>query len=168
VTFQARDIDESRYMYDQLAVLSPILLALTAATPILKGRLADTDVRWHTIASSVDDRRPAERGEVAGEEGRRAAADPRLAGEGVRRVYKSRYDGISCYIYSCPWRSKEGSVVDVFNDAPVEVDEKLMALLMEKGVDSTLARHIAHLFIRDPLVIFGGSIQEVGRRRREE
>ena len=36
VTFQARDIDESRYMYDQLAVLGPIMLALTAGTPILK------------------------------------------------------------------------------------------------------------------------------------
>lgn len=49
-------------MYDQLAVLSPIMLALTAATPILKGRLVDTDVRWNTIATSVDDRTPAERG----------------------------------------------------------------------------------------------------------
>lgn len=59
---QARDVDESRYMYDQLAVLSPVMLALTAATPILKGRLVDTDVRWNTIATSVDDRTPAERG----------------------------------------------------------------------------------------------------------
>ncbi|CAN0456559.1 unnamed protein product, partial [Laminaria digitata] len=31
---QARDIDESRYMFDQLAVVSPIMLALSAATPI--------------------------------------------------------------------------------------------------------------------------------------
>lgn len=59
---QARDVDESRYMYDQLAVLSPVMLALTAATPVLKGRLVDTDVRWNTIALSVDDRTPAERG----------------------------------------------------------------------------------------------------------
>jgi len=42
VTFQAQDIDESRYIYDQLAVLAPILMALTASTPILKGRIADT------------------------------------------------------------------------------------------------------------------------------
>lgn len=59
---QARDVDESRYMYDQLAILSPVMLALTAATPVLKGRLVDTDVRWNTIALSVDDRTPAERG----------------------------------------------------------------------------------------------------------
>lgn len=37
VTFQGRDVDESRYMYDQLAVLAPIMLAMTAATPIFKG-----------------------------------------------------------------------------------------------------------------------------------
>lgn len=49
-------------MYDQLAVLSPVMLALTAATPVLKGRLVDTEVRWDTIASAVDDRRPAELG----------------------------------------------------------------------------------------------------------
>ena len=56
VTLQARDVDESRYMYDQLAVLAPIMLAMTAATPIFKGRLADIDVRWDIIAASVDDR----------------------------------------------------------------------------------------------------------------
>ena len=37
MTFQGRDVDESRYMYDQLAVLAPIMLAMTAATPIFKG-----------------------------------------------------------------------------------------------------------------------------------
>ncbi len=64
VTFQASDVDESRYMYDQLAVLAPIMLALTAGTPFLKGKIADTDVRWNYIAQSVDDRTPAERGLV--------------------------------------------------------------------------------------------------------
>eukprot|EP00953_Heterococcus_sp_UTEX-ZZ885_P041645 21233-Heterococcus_DN1.PRE.2 len=52
LTFQARDVGESRYMYDQLAVLSPIMLALSAATPIFRGRLADTDVRWDVISAS--------------------------------------------------------------------------------------------------------------------
>ena len=46
VTFQARDLAESRHLYDHLAVLSPILLALTAATPIARGVLVNTDVRW--------------------------------------------------------------------------------------------------------------------------
>lgn len=89
MTFQARDCDESRYIYDQFAVLAPILLALTAATPIQKGRLADTDVRWNTIAASVDDRTPAELGEV-NEKDLEAKADERMAGKGIRRLYKSR------------------------------------------------------------------------------
>ena len=35
VTFQARDVAESRHLYDALAVLAPIFQALTAATPIM-------------------------------------------------------------------------------------------------------------------------------------
>ena len=54
-------------MYDQLAVLAPIMLAMTAASPIFKGRLADVDARWDIIAQSVDDRTPAERGLILDE-----------------------------------------------------------------------------------------------------
>lgn len=50
VTFQARDVPESRHLYDHLAVLGPMMLALTAATPIARGQLLDTDVRWDIIA----------------------------------------------------------------------------------------------------------------------
>lgn len=63
ITFQAKNITEGRKMYDQLSPLGPILLALTAATPIYKGFLADTDVRWNQISSAVDDRTPEELGE---------------------------------------------------------------------------------------------------------
>jgi len=68
------------------------MMALTAATPIVKGRLAATDVRWSLISQSVDDRTPAERGEAPS-----AAPDSRMAGGGVRRQTKSRYDSISCF-----------------------------------------------------------------------
>ena len=34
--------------------------------------------------------------------------DERMAGGGVRRIGKSRYDGISCYIYSCGGKEEEG------------------------------------------------------------
>jgi glutamate--cysteine ligase catalytic subunit len=63
ITFQAKNIEEGRKMYDQLSPLGPILLALTAATPIYKGFLADTDVRWNQISRGVDDRTPEELGE---------------------------------------------------------------------------------------------------------
>ena len=61
VTFQCRDVDESRHVYDQLAVLAPIMMALTAATPILAGKLQDHDCRWDIVSQSVDDRTTDER-----------------------------------------------------------------------------------------------------------
>jgi glutamate--cysteine ligase catalytic subunit len=63
ITFQAKNIEEGRKMYDQLSPLGPILLALTAATPVYKGFLADTDVRWNQISNAVDDRTAEELGE---------------------------------------------------------------------------------------------------------
>jgi glutamate--cysteine ligase catalytic subunit len=63
ITFQAKNITEGRKMYDQLSPLGPIMLALTAATPIYKGFLANTDVRWNQISRAVDDRTPEELGE---------------------------------------------------------------------------------------------------------
>lgn len=38
-----------------------MFLALTAGSPIFKGKLADIDTRWDIIAASVDDRSPEER-----------------------------------------------------------------------------------------------------------
>jgi len=63
ITFQAKNIEEGRKMYDQLSPLGPILLALTAATPVYKGFLANTDVRWNQISRAVDDRTVEELGE---------------------------------------------------------------------------------------------------------
>jgi glutamate--cysteine ligase catalytic subunit len=93
VTMQARSDRESRHLHDQLTVLAPLLLALSASTPVLKGQLADTDTRWSVISQSVDDRTDAERG-VSGVPGinrsEGSQLDPQLAGGGVRRISKSR------------------------------------------------------------------------------
>jgi hypothetical protein len=159
ITFQAKDIDESRFMYDQLAVVAPILMALTASTPILKGRLADVDCRWGIISESVDDRTLAERGMKPD-----APGEPELAGKGKRRIYKSRYDCISSYIYQGAYEGQgtmDNRVLNMYNDIPVEIDEESYKQLREAGVDPALSQHIAHLFIRDPLVIFDGNIEEV-------
>lgn len=92
VTFQARDVDESRRLFDLLTPLAPIMLALTAATPIFKGQLADTDVRWNVIEGSVDDRTPQERGEyVPVGSDLEQAPKSQMSGRGLRRLPKSRY-----------------------------------------------------------------------------
>lgn len=71
VTFSTKDMDNARLFYDQLAVLTPLIvinkkfkqlavflikLPLTAGSPIFKGKLADIDSRWQSIVQSVDDR----------------------------------------------------------------------------------------------------------------
>ena len=62
ITFQAVNVVEARKIYDQMAPLGPIMLALTAAAPIYRGYLSDVDCRWNVIAGSVDDRTEEERG----------------------------------------------------------------------------------------------------------
>merc|ERR1712157_449436 len=167
VTFQSQDLEESRFMYDQLAVLAPIMMALTASTPIVKGRLADTDARWGIISESVDDRTPAERGR---DDPKKDFAYEELNAKGSRRIFKSRYDSISTYIYQGALSNNESSrssgglnnrVLNIYNDIPVPVDEDTYQLLRKAGVDPALAQHIAHLFIRDPLVVFDGAVEEV-------
>lgn len=56
VTMQASNMDQARWLYDQLIPLGPVMLALTAATPIFKGYLTDLDVRWRQFAMGTDDR----------------------------------------------------------------------------------------------------------------
>lgn len=55
-TFSTKSLDHARYIYDQMNVISPLFLALTAGTPAYKGKLVDTDVRWNVIGGCVDDR----------------------------------------------------------------------------------------------------------------
>jgi glutamate--cysteine ligase catalytic subunit len=147
-------------MYDQLAVLAPIMLAMTAATPIFKGRLSDIDVRWTAIAQSVDDRTPAERGLLSAAEAEaEQVADDRLAGRGVVRIPKSRYDSISTYIYHCKGDSACSRTFAVYNDILCPIDPAVKARLRGAGVDENLAHHIAHLFCRDPISAFEGMIE---------
>ena len=53
VTFQASSISEGKHLYDQLLPLTPILLALSAASPVFRGVLSDVDTRWAVISAGV-------------------------------------------------------------------------------------------------------------------
>lgn len=141
ITFQAKNIEEGRTMYDQLSPIGPILLALTAGTPIYKGFLVDTDVRWNQIGRAVDDRTPEELGE----------APPK----NKRRIPKSRYASNSTYI------SQDSRLRPEYLDPDLVVDEKLKRRLVKGGMDDLLATHFAHLFIRDPLVVFGEDLKQL-------
>ncbi|KAI9934342.1 hypothetical protein ASPWEDRAFT_170030 [Aspergillus wentii DTO 134E9] len=142
ITFQAKNMTEGRRLYDQLSPLGPILLALTAATPIYKGFLVDTDVRWNQIGGAVDDRTPEELGELPLKNDR-------------WRIPKSRYASNSTYISQDPRLRKE------YLDPDLIVDKDIKKRLLEGGMDDLLATHFAHLFIRDPLVIFSEDLKEL-------
>ncbi|KAI4597455.1 Zn finger-containing GTPase- Activating Protein for ARF [Pestalotiopsis sp. 9143b] len=142
ITFQAKNITEGRKMYDQLSPLGPIMLALTAATPIYKGFLADTDVRWNQISRAVDDRTEEELGE-------KPLKDSRW------RIPKSRYASNSTYI------STDSRLRPEYMDPNLVIDEDIKQQLMDGGMDDRLATHFAHLFIRDPIVIFNEDLEEL-------
>ena len=218
VTFQAREVSESRHLYDQLAVLTPMLLALTAATPYARGQLLDTDSRWDIISQSVDDRTPAERrptsknavstpsrasgsapllaaalassptGTTTYNDSPAAArlpgvAAPRpfpmapasdepedasekglyhdaMAAGGSGAQHKSRYASISLYICA-ELAKKHPTCSAMLNDVPAPYDRAAYERLLEQGIDKMLARHVAHLFSRDPLVVFRGRTKEI-------
>ncbi|XP_078471865.1 glutamate--cysteine ligase catalytic subunit-like [Lampetra planeri] len=61
------------------------------------------------------------------------------------RIPKSRFDSIDSFL------SPGGAQ---FNDLELPKDEDVHLQLLDAGIDPLLAQHFAHLFIRDPLVLF--------------
>lgn len=133
VTLQATHLEEAKNLYDQLAPMTPIALALSAASPVYRGYLTDRDCRWDVISASVDDRTREEMGET------------RDLKEAKHRIGKSRYDSISCYL------SRHGQK---YNDLPLTFDKNYYELMVANKVDPAVSRHIAHLFIRDPITLY--------------
>ncbi|XP_072935895.1 glutamate--cysteine ligase isoform X2 [Epargyreus clarus] len=138
LTFQACCITEARTLYDQLAPLCPIMLALSAASPIYRGFLTDVDCRWNVISASVDCRTKEERG-----------VDPLKNNQ--FRIHKSRYDSIDSYL--SPEHEK-------YNDIPIVHDPAIYRRLREGGIDHPLALHVAHLFIRDTVSLFSEKVHQ--------
>jgi glutamate--cysteine ligase catalytic subunit len=141
VTLQAYDVSDARRLYDALIPVGPILLALTAASPIWRGYLADIDCRWNVIADSTDER-------TEEESGLKPLKNSRF------RIPKRRYDSVDLYI-SDHWANRPE-----YNDIYAPYDEAIYNRLRENGIDEPLAKHFAHLFIRDPLVLLSEMIEQ--------
>merc|ERR1711962_1888845 len=141
LTFQAHSMTEARELYDQLAPLCPIMLALTASSPAQRGYLVDRDCRWDVISASVDDRTRQERG---------------LEPSQAKVIPKSRYDSIDSFLSNCcnKW--------DGYNDIEVLYDPQIYEQLLKGGVDKLMAQHVAHLFIRDSVSLFTNKVKEDG------
>ena len=56
ITFSSRCLNQTRRIYDQLNVLSPLLLSMSASTCIYGRRLLDLCTRYEVAAQGTDDR----------------------------------------------------------------------------------------------------------------
>jgi glutamate--cysteine ligase catalytic subunit len=87
------------------------------------------------------------------------------------QIPKSRYDSVDLYI-SESWMNRPE-----YNDNPLPIDQALYDRMrkhgeppvvpaivcystVDAGIDDLLSKHIAHLFIRDPIVIFSELIDQ--------
>ena len=135
VTIQCANVDEARYLYDQLIPIGPVMLALTAGTPAYRGYLAATDARWNTTSTAFDDRTPEERGMLP------------LRGD-QQRIPKPRFSSNSTYLSSSPRLRHE------YHDPALPINRRVKKKLIAGGMDDIMATHFAHIFIRDPLIVF--------------
>jgi glutamate--cysteine ligase catalytic subunit len=71
------------------------------------------------------------------------------------RIPKSRYASNSTYI------STDKRLRPEYVDPDLVVDEAIRQQLVDEGMDDGLATHFAHLFIRDPIVIFSEDLKEL-------
>lgn len=129
VTFGCPNLDFARHLYDQMAVLAPLFLALSAGTPVVRGLLADTDTRWRVLEQGCDCRNDEE----------------------ITSYERSRYGGVPMYIGTGSYMK---SHQDSLNDVDIPIHQSAYDLLKSAKMDDLLAKHFAHLWIRDPLVIF--------------
>ncbi|KAL4925661.1 glutamate-cysteine ligase-domain-containing protein [Aspergillus undulatus] len=131
VTMQARNLPDACLLHDQLAVLGPLMLAMTAATPAYKGVLADTDARWDIFRFLNDDRTAEEQN--ADELLEQHTIDAKLR-SGVSPIYISNE--------GTPYQSYLPS-------RPSQTAEELH----RHDVNPNLAAHLSHFCQWDPLLL---------------
>ncbi|KAL8852791.1 MAG: hypothetical protein Q9221_002300 [Calogaya cf. arnoldii] len=134
VTMQLQDVSEARKLYDQLIPLAPIMLALTAATTIWNGVLADTDVRWNLTTACLDDRTVDEI-------------------KGPNKKSRSRGSPNNLYI------SQDTRLLGQYHDTPIDSDNGVTQQLLDGGMDHRFAKHFAYLFAQDPLVVDSKNVE---------
>lgn len=133
------------------------------------------DCRWNVIAGSVDDRTEEERGLKVCYGDLRPRGQPLIVSQPLKDsrfvIPKSRYGSVNLYISEDPRNRPE------YNDNPFPHDKDVYDRLKThgslchiqgsykyangvSGLPDLLAKHFAHLFIRDPLVIFSELIDQ--------
>ena len=182
-TFQADNIDEARFMYDQLTVLAPIFLSLSAATAVVSGRLIDKDTRWDILSHCSDDRTAVERRsnsndnkEEEQEGDAKKSSDNSVTQNNNNKktvVYGRESEGPVNYFPKSRWCTVNWYLNPnrnvnklAYNDVPLVIDQQMFDKLsqsssssLEPPVDPILSAHYANLFAKDPVVAYKNSIQ---------
>ncbi|KAK3652855.1 hypothetical protein LTR56_004803 [Elasticomyces elasticus] len=122
LTLSAEDLEQARFLHDQLIPLGPIMMALSAATPLLKGRLVETDTRWAQLSMAADDRTASEK----------TSLPPPL---GISPMYLQDRE----------------SVQKLNTSLPPEL-EAMVGEFTGSGIDLAMSRYLAHALSRDPLI----------------
>jgi glutamate--cysteine ligase catalytic subunit len=143
LTMQCPSRETSMYLYDQLLPLCPLFLAVSANAPIFRGMVSDWDARYSVISDSVDDRTPAERG--------LACASP-CGAVPESLVPQSRYGTADSFLSDHP------ACLPRFNNVTVRALSEEARQLTDDGLPHRVALHVGHLFVRDPLVVYGDKI----------
>lgn len=127
-TIECSSLEECKFIYDQFGIITPILMALGAATPYFKGKLTNLDGRWDVVCACCDDRTMHEKQ--------------------TKKFVKGRWSTISTFLSE---RSNK------YNDIKLNYIKKHYDYLVNNkfwcSKDDLLAKHIASLFIRDPLLV---------------
>lgn len=148
LTIQGETMENTRYLYDMLAIFSPLALRLTRGSPIASGKLLNTETRWEMLEISVDCRTDEERGSLY-----IRSDDPERYPYGSR-IPKSRFSPVDLFI------SNHASYRDEYNDIHVPIHDDSYSRLIDEDVDEKLARHISSLFVRDPVVSYNETNEE--------
>ncbi|KAL8671968.1 MAG: hypothetical protein Q9168_003564 [Polycauliona sp. 1 TL-2023] len=141
VTMQPADISQARRLNDQLIPLAPIMMALTASSTIWNGILADTDARFNIGRVCLDNRTVDEVNSISQQNGpsRHHFSKAKLPSNGL-------------------YMSEDPRLLPEYNDTHLTFDREIKHQLEGDGMDERLAHHFAHLFSREPAVVFSNDI----------
>ena len=78
---------------------------------------------------------------------------PQPLSSNARRVPKSRFASNSTYIL------EDSQLQEEYLDPNLLIDREVKKQLVEGGMDERLATHFAHLYIRDPLIIYAKDVE---------
>lgn len=165
VTVQAKNFEHAKKIYDNFAILSPLMLRITRATPFSNGYLLNTETRWNFLYISVDCRTDEERGKEYDTFGFNEFENPLLdfgiADNSLEESKMENKNGAIEQKHSSIPKSRFSSV-DLFlsppdekyNDVYYPTVQEYTDKLLQNNVDKYTAEHISSIFVRDPMLSY--------------